>query len=200
VKVSFGLKPHSGWAGCPNHSKVPRIGDTSANSRGRPLMKIADQTSDRLIVEAGDPAFARILLALALVCACVTAVMFFVVPQAWRAESFQGVALAAVLFVIGYLAVFERATFIFDRAARTLTWRRRRAFATRSGLVPFQQIREVVLQTSMSAGVVNPKRRVALLLLGEELPLSVGYAPDVSGSAHALAETIRKVLGIPPDL
>ena len=161
-------------------------------------MKIAEQTSDRLIVEAGDPAVARILLALAVVCVGVAAVMVFALPRAWRAESVLGVVLAAVLFLGGFLAVFERATFVFDRAARTLTWRRRRAFSTRSGRVPFQQIREVVLQTSVASGTVNPKRRVALLLPAEELPLSVAYAPDVSGSARALVETIRKVIGIPP--
>src|SRR5688572_25575566 len=103
-------------------------------------MRIAEQTSDRLIVEAGDPAFARILLALAVVFAAVAAVMFVALPRAWRAESFQGAVLGAVLFLIGFLAVFERATFVFDRAGRTLTWRRRRAFTARSGLVPFQHI------------------------------------------------------------
>src|SRR5688572_1747222 len=143
-------------------------------------MRIVDESHEKLIVEAGDRAFAGILLALTLGCVAVAAVALFALPNAWGVESFQGVACAAVLFLAGFIAIFERATFVFDRATRTLTWQRRRAFTATSGSVPFEQIREVVLQTGIG-NAINPKRRVALLLADGELPLSVAYATDVSG-------------------
>lgn len=155
-------------------------------------MRIVQQSGERLIVEVGDPGFARVLVALSGVSAIAAAIVLFAVPQGWRADSFQGLVLGAVLFLAAFVAVFERATFDFDRAARRLTWRRRRVFGSRSGSVPFEQIREVVLQTSPGSSRANPKRRVALLLAEQELPLSVGYAPDVGGAAHALAQTLTR--------
>jgi hypothetical protein len=156
-------------------------------------MKVVDRSSARLVVETGDRAFPEVLVALALGCAAVAAVMLFALPDAWRLDSFQGVACAAALFLAGFVALFERATFVFDRATRTLTWRRRRAFSAASGSMPFRHIREVVLQTAIG-NAINPKRRIALLLADGELPLSVGYAPDVSGAARALADAIRAAI------
>ena len=158
------------------------------------MVRIAAQTGDTLVVEAGDPAFARILLALSGICLGVAAVMLFAFARPWHTESFRGVVLGAVLFLAGFVAVFERATFEFDRAAGTLTWRRRRAFTTKSGLVPLREIREVVLQTAIG-NAVNPKRRIALILPGSELPLSVGYAPDADGAARGLVEDIQRFIG-----
>jgi hypothetical protein len=155
-------------------------------------MRIVLQRGDRLIVEVGDPGFARVLVVLSGVSLIAAAIVLFAVPRGWRAESFQGLVLGAVLFLGAFVAVFERATFDFDRAARRLTWRRRRIFGSRSGSVPFEQIREVVLQTSPASSHANPKRRVALLLEERELPLSVGYAPDVGGAARALVETLTR--------
>lgn len=157
-------------------------------------MKIAEKTRDRLVVKAGDQTFAWLLLALAGGCLGIAGVIYFVNPRAASSESFQGTLLAAGLFLIGFLALFEQAIFIFDRKTRQLTWRRRRAFSNRSGTVPFDQIQAVISQTSLER---NPKQRIALVLPGKELPLSVAYAPDAGGSALELAETIRQFLDKP---
>ena len=111
-------------------------------------MRIVHQTGERLIVEAGDPGFARVLVVLSGVSLIAAAIVLFAAPRGWRAES-----------------------------------------------VRCEQIREVVLQTSPGSSRANPKRRVALLLGEQELPLSVGYAPDVSGAAHALVQTLTRFIG-----
>ena len=157
-------------------------------------MKIAEKTRDRLVVKAGDQTFAWLLLALAGGCLGIAGVIYFVNLRAISSEGFQMALLAACLFLVGFLALFEQATFIFDRKTRQLTWRRRRVFSNRSGIVPLDQIQAVISQTNLER---NPKRRLALVLPGEELPLSVAYAPDPGGVSLELAETIRQFLDKP---
>jgi hypothetical protein len=156
-------------------------------------VKISEQTSDRLVIEAGGVGFARALLVLFIVAAGAAAALYVYDPRATNTDRFWGTLLSAVLFLVAFLAVYERAKFVFDRASRELLWHRRRAFTNRSGRIPFEQIRGVVIQTTGSR--VNPSKRVTLLVPpDEEIPLSVGYAPDPSGSHAKLQETIQQFI------
>ncbi|NUQ63651.1 MAG: hypothetical protein HUU20_14335 [Pirellulales bacterium] len=161
-------------------------------------MKIVEKTEDRLVIEAGDPVFAWVLLALCVASALTAAIKYLAQPHAISTESFQGLVAAAILFQVGFVAVFERATFVFDQAERTVDWRRLRIFTRRSGLVHFEEVRDVVAQTNGSPRAGKScKWRIALVLAEEEIPLSVAFAPDRSGSHRALAETIREFIGQP---
>jgi hypothetical protein len=156
-------------------------------------VKISEQTTDRLVIEAGGVGFARALLVLFIVAAGAAAALYVYDPRATNTDRFWGTLLSAVLFLVAFLAVYERAKFVFDRSSRELLWHRRRAFTYRSGRIPFEQIRGVVIQTTGSR--VNPSKRVTLLVPpDEEIPLSVGYAPDPSGSHAKLQETIQQFI------
>jgi hypothetical protein len=157
-------------------------------------VKITEHAKDRLVIEAGAVGFARALLVLFIVSAAAAAAFYLYDPRATNTDRFWGTLAAAVLFLVGFLAVYERAQFVFNRATRELLWHRRRAFTNRSGKVPFAQIRGVVMQTTGNR--INPSKRVTLLVPpDEEIPLSVGYAPDPSGSYTKLQETIEQFMG-----
>lgn len=162
------------------------------------MTKIVEQTESRLVVRVGDPTFAGLLLALAVGFGGVALALSLTDPQATGTERFQGLVAGSLLFLVGFLAVFEQAEFGFDRPTRTLRWQRCRAFGQRSGAIPFDQIQAVVAQPSSSeSGGRVPKWRVALLLATGELPLTVAYAPDPNGSVRALARTLEEFLTDP---
>ena len=154
-------------------------------------MKIAEKTESRLVVEVSDLVFARALLILFIVFLGAGATMYLYDSRAPGSERLWGTLLAAVLFLVAFLAVYERATFVFDRTTRELVWERRRALIHRSGKIRFDQIRDVVMQRTGTR--VNPKKRVTLLVSpGGEIPISVAYAPDPGGSFSALQEAIKQ--------
>jgi hypothetical protein len=156
-------------------------------------MKIAEQTPDRLVIHVDDLAFARALLGLFIVCAGTAVVIYLNDPRPTDTDRFWGALFGAVFFLVGFLAVYERAKFVFDRATHELVWQRRRAFTKRSGNIRFEQIRDVVIQTTGSQ--VNPKQRLTLLVSpDEELPLSVAYAPGASGSNVELRKRIQQFI------
>ena len=161
-------------------------------------MNVAEQSAGRLVVEAGDHRFAGVLLALCIGFAAWAVVLGLQRPGAITAERALAPMLGSAIFLAGFLALYERARFSFERSTRTLTWRRRRAFGTRSGRVAFDRIDAVLTQVTTSGkGSTQPKWRLALFIEGEALPVSVAYVPDGSARLLSLAETIRRFVGLP---
>jgi hypothetical protein len=157
---------------------------------------ITEESRRKLVIQAGDAAFARLLFAASALCVAVAAGLYLLHPHAATTERLQGLAASAGVFLVAALGLFERATFVFDGDARTLSWQRRRAFTTSGGTLAFDAIRDVASKTFGPGGEarVNPRRRVVLVLAQEELPLTVAYAPDPSGAFRALATQIRRFL------
>src|SRR5690242_6919864 len=59
-----------------------------------------------------------------------------------------GAAVGTTLTFLTGALFTKRSVFYFDLSRRELTWSRRGIFATRGGVVPFDQIRCAVIQTS----------------------------------------------------
>jgi hypothetical protein len=161
-------------------------------------VKIVERSEDRLVIEAGDARFAWLLAALGAGSAVWAAVICSQQPSAIASERVLGLIGGSAVFLVGFLALFERARFVFDRRNRSLQWRRRRAFGTRSGTIAFDRIEAVLAQVTVSGkGSTHPKWRLALGLEREQLPVSVAYVPDGSAYTLSLSETVRRFIGLP---
>jgi hypothetical protein len=78
-------------------------------------MKIVQETAQSLIVKSNGLVLAGVFLAGFIVFGAMAVVKYFSQPGAIHGESFQGAVGAALTGLIGFLAVFERSTFVFDR-------------------------------------------------------------------------------------
>jgi hypothetical protein len=153
-------------------------------------MRIAEHRRDQLVVTAGDAAFARLLLLAAVACLGLAVFLYATQPHALGSGGFRGAVFGSVVFLTGFVAIFEQARFVFDGRARRLAWSRRRAYGSDAGTVPFDDIRDIVFR-ALSDGVPNPKWRVEIRLGQGTLPLSVAFVPDPGGESRALAETLQ---------
>ena len=94
---------------------------------------------------------------------------------------------ALLLFVVGAIA-FKKSVFDFDLEKRDLKWRRTGTFGRKGGTVPFGEIRSAVIQIH-SVGR-SPTYRLALMIGGEELPITENY----SAGARERCETVRSAI------
>lgn len=157
-------------------------------------MRVHRPTDEVLSVKTDDSPFALLWLTVAALCAAWGAYLFFTVRSAWNRENFQGAVCGAVTGIIGFLALYERGEFTFDRGKRTFFWHRRRALRQRSGVVPFDDIRSIVVQTPIGDDGV-PSRRVTVVTESGEVPLTLAYMPDADGRIRSLAESLQKFVG-----
>lgn len=155
-------------------------------------MRIVEQTPSSVTIEVNESGFALVLKALVLLCVFSAAFVYFGDATPKSSERFWGLLSGAGLFLIGGLAVYERATFRFDAQRQTLTWTRRRSFSQHGGTVPFEKIVRVSSRTL--GNPVNPKRRLVLELVDGELPLSSAYIPGQSTLQDAVRESIEVVM------
>jgi hypothetical protein len=110
-------------------------------------------------------------------------------------ERIVGLMVGGGICAVGGLALLERSRFVFDPAARTVTWRRQHGWSSSSGTLAFTAIQDVVVETT-GEGRTYPNRRLCLRLANAPLlPLTAGLAPDPRGDIVAIAERIRRVLG-----
>lgn len=110
-------------------------------------------------------------------------------PNNDRRIGLIGASITCLLFML----VAEKSDFVFDAATRRLTWTRRVGLRRSAGVVPFEEIRQVVIRSAIGTDAVAPSRRIVLLTRGGELPLSAGYSP--SDQYEADAERLRMFLG-----
>lgn len=92
-----------------------------------------------------------------------------------------------------FLFFNEKCDFKFDLQTRLLTWSRRQGFSKRNGVLPFDAIGRVVLQSCMGNNKYYPKHRIVLLTSEGELPLTISYEYDDMN--EIIAERIRNLLG-----
>jgi hypothetical protein len=105
---------------------------------------------------------------------------------------------ATMCFAIA-VATSETARFAFDPARRRIDWRRRWTWWRRAGVIPFDHVRDVLVQSPVGDDGV-PSRRIALRLAdGGELPMTTGYSPDPDDAMVHLASRIRALVGLAGD-
>lgn len=82
-------------------------------------------------------------------------------------------------------------TFVFDATLRIVRWQTLRFGRRRSGSMPFDEVKDVVLESA--PGKTRPTYRLALLTVNGSIPLSSGYG-DSSERVLALQSKIRQLL------
>lgn len=112
-----------------------------------------------------------------------------------RLLGFLGGTLTCVLIA---LVLLEQARVVVDPAARSVVWRRRFAFRTRSGSLTFDDIRAVYAERSIGDSRVPSRRLVICTRNGETIPLTAGYRPDADQVILRASEQMRAVLGQHP--
>jgi hypothetical protein len=156
--------------------------------------KVFQQSDHKLIVETDTSTFAKLCLFGGLACAVIAVVKFLSHPRSFDSESLLGLLAGTIIFLLAFLAVLERNVFVFDRARQLVRWQRRRVFSNKSGETAFAEIQAVIAQRPIGDDG-TPSRRIALLARGQEIPLSLGYDPDVDDACLRLAEQIREFIG-----
>jgi hypothetical protein len=167
-------------------------------------MKVVRRDVDRLVLDSDSRALDRLLLAVAIAMAAVAATRYLQLAHPFGNESFQGAAAAGLLALVGFVGVFERSRFEFNRASGDFHWRQRRAFWERSGKIALSAIRHVVIQNPIGAVTRTPplgpgvrSRRICVITDGrEEIPLGISYVPDPDSRLLELAGEIRTFLGM----
>lgn len=110
-------------------------------------------------------------------------------PNHDRTIGLIGASITCLLFFL----LSETSMFVFDGGTRRLTWTRRVGPLHRSGMVPFEEIEQVVVRTALGSDAVAPSQRIVLLTRNGELPLTASYSPS---DEHAVnAERLRTFLG-----
>jgi hypothetical protein len=108
----------------------------------------------------------------------------------WRTIAF---AFGVGSFVVGALAL-PTTRFNFDPARKTISWSVRSFLKRNSGRVPFANVQQVIVQSSIGESG-RPFYRVALCTTDATLPLGVEYAPNAA-RVEQLAKSIRDLLGL----
>jgi hypothetical protein len=93
----------------------------------------------------------------------------------------------------GGAAFAKRSVFVFDRKARSISFRRRGLFENTSKEIPFDAVREVAVQVRPSD--TRRSYRVALLMERDEIPIAPAYSAGRKALCDDVADTIRSVLG-----
>ena len=106
----------------------------------------------------------------------------------------------ALVATVGFLISFfggaafaKRSVFVFDRKARSISFRRRGLFENTSKEIPFDAVREVAVQVRPSE--MRRSYRVALLMEHDEIPIAPAYSAGRKALCDDVADTIRSVLG-----
>lgn len=157
-------------------------------------MKILRPSADVLTVKTDDSPLAILWLLIFALCAAWGGYLFFTRRSPFNEENFQGALGGAVTGLIGFLALYERGRFTFDRDKKVLTWYRQRALRRRSGTVPFREIRSVFYHSPIGDEGV-PSRRVVLVTDSGELPLTLAFVPDTDDRIKSLAESLKRFVG-----
>ncbi|MFZ0864947.1 MAG: hypothetical protein WAN18_30130 [Candidatus Sulfotelmatobacter sp.] len=102
--------------------------------------------------------------------------------------------LAAPALVMGLFAVLclSKYTFVFDSTQRMVRWQIMRFGKRRAGSMPFDDVKDVVLQSEPGKSG-RPTYRLAMLTAEGSMPLSSGYG-DTSDRCLALQSQILQLL------
>lgn len=155
-------------------------------------MRILEKTEEGLRVTHDDSRWTLWFLAIGVVFLGFALFNYMKHPPDF--EKVKGGLGAASIFILTFLAAFERSVFVFNGSRRMVEWTRRRAFSRRSGSVPFDDVQAVVAQSAMG-DEGTPSRRIVLLTEGKELPLSVGYSTSKGNECLEMASELNRFVG-----
>jgi len=88
----------------------------------------------------------------------------------------KGILVTAGIFLLFALLLAQKSTFVFDAGQRTVHWKRMRFLRVSTGSVLFDEITDVVTETSLSDG--TPSYRLAIVTPTASIPLSESYASN----------------------
>jgi hypothetical protein len=96
---------------------------------------------------------------------------------------------------LGFLAGYEKSTFVFDRDRGTVVWERVRVYGRRRGDLRLASIRGVLAERPIGDRGL-PDARLVLQTESGPLPIATAFAPDVGGRTRAVAAQLRSFLGL----
>ncbi len=128
-------------------------------------MKIVRQTETELVVQDSSMWLSVVLAA------CALFPLYIAIAQ--HDHRMFRAAGALALFAIPWL---RRATFTFDGATQTIRWRRLRYLWTRTGSIPFSDVRGIDIQSTMGGNSNVTLYRLALVTGQATVPMSDVYS------------------------
>jgi len=102
------------------------------------------------------------------------------------------VAVPASVMAVCAVLCLSKYTFVFDSTQRMVRWQTLRFGKSRAGSMPFDEVKDVVLESAPSTSG-RPTYRLAMLTAKGSIPLSSGYG-DTSGRCLALQSQIMQLL------
>lgn len=157
-------------------------------------MKVIDDSTYKLAIVSDESVFSWISLGICLICAGLSAAMYLNGSYTKNEERFIGLLCGAGIFLTSGVAVYERSRFVFDKIRKELIWERSRIFSKKGGVVPFMDLKEIVMQSM--GNPANPSRRLSIITVrGEQLPLTSAYAPGTGKLYEDLQQRIQRILG-----
>ena len=105
------------------------------------------------------------------------------------------------IWVTGFFALcaflfWRKEVVVFDAATQQAWWRRRRAFKTANGVVPFSEIAGIGIEVSTAGEHGTPTYRLTILTSDKPVPMSDVYAGN-SQHYEALRKEILEFLHLP---
>lgn len=158
-------------------------------------MKARTQPDGTLVIDHDRVRWARVFLGVAAPCALY--LLQAASAGTLRTERAAGVALGFATCLVTAAVLWERARFTVDPRRRVILWRRRWGWSYREGTIPFDAVREVLVQASPADDGSSSRRVVLRLEDGSDLPLTAGFLHDSHNAVVDLAGTLRAAVGRP---
>ncbi len=156
-------------------------------------MEAHDEADGRLVLTYDSTGFTRFLLVVTAILLATAVYDYFI--GARGSDRLIGLIAGAATTALASLAFYEQAHVVVNPSTRTITWSRRWGFTSKSGSLPFADIKTMLLERPIGDEGV-PSRRVVLCTKGgESIPLTVGYRPDGDGAISRASERIEAMLG-----
>lgn len=149
-------------------------------------MKVVRQTETELVLGDSTLGFAALMGAAAVFLA------YGAVSTGKKSTLFP-----AALFVLFAFFCLRKTTIVFDSVRRMANWHRLRYFIRSSGSIPYDDIKDIVIETSTGGTAGRATYRLAILTQQGSWPMSDGYGGN-SDRCAALAKEIRQVLRLVP--
>jgi hypothetical protein len=159
-------------------------------------MQSTQEPDGKLVVTHDSMPFSRFLALIGLVLLGTAA---YDVTFGRRGEDrLVGLLCGAATCLLAALLVLEKTRFVVDPNARRVSWRRRWGLRVREGTIAFDDVRSVGVQVPLGDEGV-PSRRICFQLRNApEVPVTVGYAPDLGDEMSKLSLRIDRLIAETP--
>lgn len=156
-------------------------------------MRVTKDDREQLIIETKPGFLDWFLLAWMLIMVFFFVKSYLEVPRNMR--DVYGSAGVSLFLFFAYAMFYERAVFNFNKISKQLIWKRKRFFKVNEGIVSFSNIKNVVLQNSMS-GDSTPNTRIMISTDEQQIPLTSSYIGD-DNLCIKIAKKIRQAVNHP---